>query len=570
MDDTPNLALPYIMAAQAQKHVTHNEAIRALDVLVQLAVLDRDLPAPPGSPADGARYIVADSPSGAWAGEAGSIAAWQDGAWRFYAPQQGWLAWAADEGVLLVFDGADWVAATSFGDPLMLGINATADTTNRLAVASDASLFTHDGADHRMKINKADAGDTASQLFQTGFSGRAEFGLTGDDDWHVKVSPDGTNWYEALIADRATGRITFPNTPGRETLAADRTYYVRTDGSDSNDGLANTAGGAFLTIQKALDVILGTLDLGGFDAIIQVADGTYTGQVVGTGPQTGAGSIIIRGNASNPENVIVSCTALGSTNGAITAERYLALTVEDLELRTTTSGDCLVARLSGVILFDNVRFGAAAGAHILSFLGGLVWAQGDYAITGSAGIHWWAAGTGSEVRVQSRTITISGTPAFSSSFANASSGVITATSNTYSGSATGPRFRAEYNGVIRTANTSLTLLPGNAVGIARFGGRYESVQVVFDNGTKTTGTFTPDPANGDVQKAVNGGAHTLSPPTTPSEIVLRYTNNASAGAITTSGFSRVVGSFNTTNTNQFEARISYDGTASLLRIVALQ
>ena len=58
MDDTPNLSLPYIMAAQSQKHVTHNEAIRALDAIVQLAVLDRDLTAPPGSPADGARYIV--------------------------------------------------------------------------------------------------------------------------------------------------------------------------------------------------------------------------------------------------------------------------------------------------------------------------------------------------------------------------------------------------------------------------------------------------------------------------------------------------------------------------------
>jgi hypothetical protein len=213
MDDTPNLVLPYIMAAQAQKHVTHNEAIRALDALVQLAVLDRDLSAPPVSPADGARYIIAASPTGAWAGEAGSIAAWQDGAWRFYAPREGWLAWVADEGALLYFDGADWAAATSFGDPPMLGINATADTTNRLAVASDASLFSHDGAGHQMKINKAAAGDTASQLFQTGFSGRAEFGLTGDDDWHVKVSPDGTTWHEALIADRATGRVTFPNTP---------------------------------------------------------------------------------------------------------------------------------------------------------------------------------------------------------------------------------------------------------------------------------------------------------------------------------------------------------------------
>ena len=66
MDDTPNLGLPYIMAAQSQKHVTHNEAIRALDAIVQLSVLDRDLSTPPTTPADGARYIVASSPTGAW------------------------------------------------------------------------------------------------------------------------------------------------------------------------------------------------------------------------------------------------------------------------------------------------------------------------------------------------------------------------------------------------------------------------------------------------------------------------------------------------------------------------
>ncbi len=75
MDETPNLGLPYIMAAQSQKHVTHNEAIRALDAIVQLSVLDRDLTAPPGSPAEGARYIVAASPTGAWSGHAGDVAA---------------------------------------------------------------------------------------------------------------------------------------------------------------------------------------------------------------------------------------------------------------------------------------------------------------------------------------------------------------------------------------------------------------------------------------------------------------------------------------------------------------
>ena len=113
MDTTPNLNLPYIAAAQAQKHVTHNEAIRALDAVVQLSVLDRSLTSAPGTPAEGDRYIVAAGATGAWSGHDLEIAAWQDGAWAFYAPVEGWLAWVMDEAALLAFDGADWVNAAA-------------------------------------------------------------------------------------------------------------------------------------------------------------------------------------------------------------------------------------------------------------------------------------------------------------------------------------------------------------------------------------------------------------------------------------------------------------------------
>src|SRR5262245_60432034 len=172
MDTSPNLALPYLVAAQAQKHVTHNEAVRALDALVQLMVLDRDLASPPGSPTDGSRYIVAASPTGAWAGQAGKIAAWQDGTWEFFAPREGWLAWVADEDKLYFHDGSAWAVVTvAVGSGAAIwGINTTADATNRLAVKSTASLFDNVGNGHQQKINKTAAADTASQLFQTNYS----------------------------------------------------------------------------------------------------------------------------------------------------------------------------------------------------------------------------------------------------------------------------------------------------------------------------------------------------------------------------------------------------------------
>lgn len=108
MADTARLKLPLIAAAQAQKHVTHNEALVALDTLVQIAVLDKDLAAPPGTPSEGDCYIVAASPTGAWTGWAGRIARYQDGQWRSFLPGPGWLAWVADETQLYVRGASAW------------------------------------------------------------------------------------------------------------------------------------------------------------------------------------------------------------------------------------------------------------------------------------------------------------------------------------------------------------------------------------------------------------------------------------------------------------------------------
>lgn len=105
---TTNLSLPLLAADQSQKHVTVNEALLVLDSLVFLALLDRSLSAPPGSPAAGARYLVAASPSGAWAGHAGEIAVFQDGGWVFLTPRVGWRAVVLDEGAEILFDGTRW------------------------------------------------------------------------------------------------------------------------------------------------------------------------------------------------------------------------------------------------------------------------------------------------------------------------------------------------------------------------------------------------------------------------------------------------------------------------------
>lgn len=210
-----SLGLPFIQPAQAQKHVTHNEAIQTLDTLVQLSVRNHTDSTPPGDAVPGDHFLVAGPGSGAWAGQGNAIAVLDaGGAWRFVPAQAGWVAYVRDIGQQLVFDGTEWAVLetdiTALQSADFVGVGTTADATNRLAVASEASLLTHAGAGHQLKINKATAGDTASLLFQNGFSGRAEMGTAGSDDFEIKTSADGATWNSAAIFDAATGRARFP------------------------------------------------------------------------------------------------------------------------------------------------------------------------------------------------------------------------------------------------------------------------------------------------------------------------------------------------------------------------
>lgn len=198
-DTTVNLALPYIKPAQAQKHVPHNEALQLLDATVQLVITAR-LAMPPAEPAEGECFWVLPGAVDAWAGRAGRLAFRQDEAWSFLEPRVGWHAFDRTEGRLKLFTGTDWddIPLPSAPELSALGIAATPDATNRLAVSAPATLLSHAGGDHRLKINKAAGTDTASLLFQSGWQGKAEMGLAGDDRFSIKVSGDGAAWTTAL------------------------------------------------------------------------------------------------------------------------------------------------------------------------------------------------------------------------------------------------------------------------------------------------------------------------------------------------------------------------------------
>lgn len=198
---TSILALPTIAPAQAQKHITHNEALQKLDVMIQLRVLERDKNTPPPNPTESDAYIVGANPNAEWAELADKIVVWQANVWKAFTPNRGWLCWVEAELSYFVYENSGWAPLLSGGlqNANLLGVNASADTANRLSVASDNVLFNHENSDIRIKLNKADTADTTSFVFQTNWTGHAEIGLTGDNDFHFKVSGNGTTFTDALI-----------------------------------------------------------------------------------------------------------------------------------------------------------------------------------------------------------------------------------------------------------------------------------------------------------------------------------------------------------------------------------
>ncbi|WP_431320162.1 DUF2793 domain-containing protein [Rhizobium sp. YTU87027] len=141
-DQTNNLALPYILPSQAQKHVTHNEALQRLDAIIQLSIAGEPS-LPPSDASEGQCYLVAEGAGGAWSGKDGMLALRQDGACIYIEPKTGWRAFFMTQGQLRALSNDAWraISLDDDGSVPMIGVNTSPDAVNRLSVASDASLF---------------------------------------------------------------------------------------------------------------------------------------------------------------------------------------------------------------------------------------------------------------------------------------------------------------------------------------------------------------------------------------------------------------------------------------------
>ena len=247
MTNTPNLNITPVSQAQSQKEVTINTAFQLLDMLQNNTLKNQTLTAPPGSPSEGDLYLVATSPTGAWSGQAGKLAYYINASWSFISPRVGLQLWDSNLSKIQIWTGSAFIdPVTADNSFSTLGVNATPNSTNKLSVSSSAILFNHIGGDCKVFINKNASANGATVIFEDGFSERAEFGCIGDDTFQLKVSPDGSTFYQSFVIDNSTGNVDF-----KQFTSFEKGLKVK-EGSNLYMGVATLSSGTVTVSNNAV------------------------------------------------------------------------------------------------------------------------------------------------------------------------------------------------------------------------------------------------------------------------------------------------------------------------------
>ena len=228
MANSPRLTLPYLVAGQAQKEITHNDALNDLDSLAQISVINRTTATPPAAPTDGDSYIVAASPTGAWAGNANAVATYYSG-WRIKPAKAGWVAYVQAEGIFYVFDGSAWAAQSPATSKIMAAIPSALTASYNF---ENASFQLYDASPYAAV---ATCSLTPEQVFDAYSTARS--------------APSVTYYVNSSIASGAWAA-----------------------GSDTNNGLSRAA--PYATLSKAIT----SINTGGVAAKVYI----YAGNVVRT------------------------------------------------------------------------------------------------------------------------------------------------------------------------------------------------------------------------------------------------------------------------------------------------
>lgn len=328
-DNSPNLDLHYLLASQAQKHVTFNELINKIDALLMLSVNSHTLDVPPSNPTEGNSYIVPPSATGVWQNQISKIAIWQNLGWSFISPNNGFLAFSKQDGELYLYNNG-WnklsnviEQQTQISSLSQLAVGTAPSATNPLSVKANSVLFSakysSDSGDGnlRIKINKELDSNIASFIFQKNWSGFAEFGLLGDNYFGIKTSSDGSNWINPFKID-AEGKISFitlnatdlGNISG-DIIKKNNTRFLSTPKATNTDGnnlfLGLNAGSSSLAY--ASSTIDASYNIGiGLSSLYSITSGNRN---------IGIGASALYNNSTGAHNICIGHAAMVSnTNGA--------------------------------------------------------------------------------------------------------------------------------------------------------------------------------------------------------------------------------------------------------------
>jgi len=458
-------------------------ALQRLTSLPWISVISMALATPPASPTPGDTYLIASSPTGAWSGQAGKITEYTSAGWAIITPKNGHGIGLPDGSVYVRIGGtyrkrgqvetaiskSGLTFSPSDMDQLAIAIRsnalnykATGGTATALTGTFDPTLTVTDGLTLNIVPQFSNTG--AATLLGAPILHRNGSPLIKGDlfaGMPVTVVRHSGSWY---LTGVSYGEMLVP-------LTADTTFWIRSDGDDSHDGLTNTAGGAFQTILGAYNAIRSRYFANGFIVTLRIGlTGSYVGFTHGTWPGT----------------VVLDGTGVTATITRITGDVQCVATVG----QQLTVKNCVISGTAGannrgvwcaggILTMDTCTWISPGGTvyqHALVENGGSLYMLGNHSMSGNCATLFSAVG-GSNIYLGNTAvavqITLPGTPAFGTAAVYLfEQSLVMNRGCTFIGGATGPRYSGQTNSVFSTAGGGANFFPGNSAGSTSTGAQY--------------------------------------------------------------------------------------------------
>lgn len=340
----------------------------------------------------------------------------------------------------------------------------TAGTANALTATLNPPVTTHAQTGRMMLRLVPQQPNTAAATFNAGPGDLPILRMDGSPIQRGDLQPfrpntvvgNGSAWILASVA----------YSEFRRSLRANLTIYINDAiGNDNNDGSANTAGGAFKTIQGAIDRIAGIYDTGSFTITLKCAAGTYDNTIFQT---TRSLNLVLVGEPTDPSLVKINCP--GGSAGVV-AKEGCSVAVDGVELIGTGNG--LDANNNGTIRYQNVHF-SNTGTHVTANYASSATQTGPCVVKAASAPQHIFAGVTSSILTAFQTLTFADPVTWGVGFAVTGGGQAIVNGMTYFsvGNASGPRYFSNALGMIYVAGGGPNILPGSTAGSVALGGVY--------------------------------------------------------------------------------------------------